>query len=88
MKENVKIIGYYRRERDGTEYIHYSVNGEEYLTNGVYAWSNRNDTGRIARYMKQLSKVEKTNLDQIKENMKKYLPFNPVMDVIDLKKAR
>lgn len=82
MKENVKIIGYYKRERDGNEYIHYSVDGEEYLTSGIHVWSNKNDKGRIRRYMRQLTKVEKINIKRIKKDMKKYLPFNPAIKVI------
>ena len=82
MKENLKIIGYYRRERDGNEYIHYLENGEEHLTSGIYDWSNKNDAGRINRYMKQLIKVEKINIERIKDDMKKYFHFNSVLKII------
>lgn len=74
MEKEVTILGYYRRERDGNEYIHYSLNGEEYLTSGVCEWNLRNRSDRI----KELVKVEKIDIDKIKKNLIRFFPCSGI----------
>lgn len=78
MKESVEIIGYYRRERDGNEYVHYLENGEEHLTSGICDWNNRNDKDRIQRYKKGLTKVEAIDFGTMRERLQKSVPFGQI----------
>lgn len=78
-----EILGYYKRERDGNEYIHYIRDGYEHLTNGIHDWSNRDNSDRIQRYMKQLVKVEEIDLKTLKARLNKHLPHSSVGSLLD-----
>lgn len=79
----IEIMGYYRRERDNSEYIYYVEDGEEHLTSGIHDWDNKNDKGRIKRYKEQLIKVDAINLDIMRERLKKSMPFRRITDFVN-----
>lgn len=71
MKKKVKICGFYKRLRDGSEFILFEQDSKLFLTNGVYIWGNQ--LKRIeARYLKELTEVEKIDLEKISEHLSKY----------------
>lgn len=74
----INIIGYYRRERDNNEYIHYIEDGVEHLTSGVNDWNNRNDKGRIQRYQEQLIKVDEIDFTTMRKRLNKSMPFSQI----------
>lgn len=76
-----EIIGYYKREKDNTEYIHYIHNGEEHLTNGICDWRN-NDKEKFQGYMKQITKTENIDLDCIKTRLEARMPYHPVIEML------
>lgn len=40
-EDKLTILGYYVRQRDANQYIHYAIGQEQYLTNGVVTWSDK-----------------------------------------------
>lgn len=80
----VKILGYYKRERDGNEYIHYSESGKEWLTNGNARWSLENREDRLTR----LTKAETIDINKIYENLTKSSPYSELKNYLDLKLAK
>lgn len=40
MKIKAKILGFYRRKRDESEYVLFEENGKLFLTNGIFVWDN------------------------------------------------
>lgn len=80
MKHAVKVLGFYKRERDGNEYVLYEENGKKYLTNGAYIWRDRVE----ARYLPQCRKVEKVDLKKIIGRLEKAYPYSPVLSALKL----
>lgn len=70
-KPEIRILGYYKREEDGTEYVHYSINGRERLTNGIFNWDSPRILGRIG----ELEKVEAIDTDRMLERLTQSMPF-------------
>lgn len=73
----VKILGFYRREKDETEYVHYLSDGKEHLTNGVCDW-----TQEVSKKVSALHKVDKINLQTMKVRMKNYYPHEHITDIL------
>lgn len=71
----MEIKGYYKRERDNTEYIFYIKDGIEHLTNGVKDWSNLDKKDKIQNYLKQTVKVENIDMSKMKERLKENLTY-------------
>lgn len=72
----MEIIGYYKRERDGNEYILYKTESGNKLTIGVCEWDATDDK------MAELKKVKKINTEKIRKELKKFYPFHPLLDVL------
>lgn len=70
--KKIKIIGFYKREKDGNEYICYSEDERMCLTNGVYIWRNFIKT----KFIPQLKKVNNINLIEIENRLKQYHPYS------------
>lgn len=82
MKEKVKVLGFYRRKRDGSEFILFEENGKMFLTNGVYVWDNK--LKRIEkRYTPELEKVEKIDILKIIQDLRKHNKFNLVLPKLE-----
>lgn len=75
--ENIKILGFYKREKDGNEYIHYVAGKKEHLTNGIFDW-----TFHVNEKVKTLVKAD-IDLHSMSERLKKHKPYSPVIQMID-----
>lgn len=74
MKGNVKIIGYYRRAKDGNEYILFRQGKELYLTNGICIW--RNQFKRIeVKYLPELEKVEQIDMEKMLKHLLRFYEY-------------
>lgn len=66
--EKFKILGYYKRDRDNSEFICYEENGRVCLTNGVFIWRDMVKK----KYLPQCKKVNQIQTIKIIEALKKY----------------
>lgn len=73
-----KILGYYKRIRDNSEFICYEESGRVCLTNGVFIWRDRVKE----KYLPQCKKVNEIDLNRIVRNLKQYYPHHFVLKVI------
>lgn len=70
----IEILGYFKRTRDGSEYVLFKQNGELLITNGKYIWSNY--CKRIEkRYQPQLEKAGEINLEEMSNRLKENYPY-------------
>lgn len=74
-KIKVEVIGFYKRERDGNEYICYSENEKKRLTNGICIWRDFVES----KYLPQLKKVDSINLREIEGRLKQYYPYSLIL---------
>lgn len=82
MKIKVSVLGFYRRKRDGSEYVLFEENGKLFLTNGVCVWDNQ--AKRIEeRYMLELEKAEEIDLSRIVKDLKIHKPFSRILEKLD-----
>lgn len=82
MKRTVEILGFYKRKRDGSEYVLFEENRKLFLTNGIFVWDNQ--TKRIEkRYMLELEKVEKIDLLRIISELKIHNPFSRIIEKLE-----
>lgn len=82
MKNKVEILGFYRRKRDGSEFILFKENEKIFLTNGVHIWDNQ--CKRIEeRYIPQCEKAERIDLQKLLNNLKKYKPFSGILKELE-----
>lgn len=82
MKIKAKILGFYRRKRDESEYVLFEENGKLFLTNGIFVWDNH--AKRIEeRYMLELEKVEEIDLSKITKALKIHKPFSMILEELD-----
>lgn len=78
MKNIVEILGFYKRKRDGSEFVLYRENKKIFLTNGINIWDNQWE--RIEkRYILQCVKVEQIDFTELISNLKKYNPFSGIL---------
>lgn len=73
----VNIEGFYKREKDKTEYIHYSEGETEYLTNGVFVWKEG-----IREKIETLKKVNDINIVEMKMRLKRYLLYAHITNIL------
>lgn len=82
MKNKVEILEFYRRKRDGSEFILFKENEKIFLTNGVYIWDNQ--CKRIEkRYIQQCEKAERIDLQKLLNDLKKYNPFSGILKELE-----
>lgn len=77
-----KIIGFYKKETDGTEYVFYEVDGKKHLTNGVCDWTDKAET--YITYP-EMQKVEKINIDLILKKLNECRPYSDAVDLLSKK---
>ena len=78
----MEILGYYKKKKDGNEYVLYKEKGELYITNGIYIWDNCH--GRIEkRYLPQLNKVAEINLFKIVESLNKFYKYAEITKTLN-----
>lgn len=70
MKVKIKILGYYVRAIDKSEFIHYSLNGKEHLTNGVFDW-----TFKVKEKISTLIKVERIDIGTMRKRLERSKPY-------------
>lgn len=75
--KSIEILGFYRREKDGNEYIHYVVGKKEHLTNGICDW-NFHVREKVATLIKA-----DIDLHSMSERLKKYKPYSQLIEIID-----
>lgn len=80
--KKIKINGFYKREKDGNEYICYSEDERMCLTNGVYIWRNFVKT----KFLPQLKKVNGINLKEIENRLKQYHPYSLILKELEAKR--
>lgn len=83
-----ELLGLYRRSNDNTEYMHYSVTNEkgvkkDFLTNGVYVWSDDRNSERIAT----LEKVNSIDTQKMENLLNQYQPDKAALTALDKVKA-
>lgn len=78
MKNKTKILGFYRRKRDGSEYVLYEENGGLLMTNGIFIW--RDFVKK--KYLPQCDKVEKIDLEAMARNLEKYYPCHFLTEIL------
>lgn len=78
MKNKIKVLGFYRRKRDGNEYVLYEENGRLLMTNGIFIW--RDFVKK--KYLPQCDKVEKIDLEAMARNLKKYYPYHLLTEIL------
>lgn len=84
MKKKTKILGFYKRKRDNSDFVLFKENEQMYLTNGINIWDNQ--CRRIEkRYIPQCEKVNRIDLKKILMNLKKYKPFCGVLKEIEVR---
>lgn len=76
MKNKIKILGFYRRKRDGNEYVLYEEDNRQRLTNGVFIWRNFINK----RLLPQCEKVKGIDLNEISARLKKHYPYHPLIE--------
>ena len=69
----INILGFYRRDRDATEYIHFQEDGREYLTNGVVIWDQE-----IKGKLDQLEKTGSIDLGSMKGWLQVSHPYSNI----------
>lgn len=79
MKKSIKILGYYKRIRDNSEFICYEENRRVCLTNGVFIWMDRVEK----RFLPQCKKANEINVNSIAENLKKYYAHHPLLEILE-----
>ena len=71
-EEEVSIVGYYMRQRDGTQYIHYAIGENQYLTTGVCIWSDKIQE-RLATFIPMDEKA--FDLQQMEKYLREFYPY-------------
>lgn len=79
MKQRIKILGYYKRIRDNSEYICYEENDRICLTNGVFIWRNNVKE----RFLPQCEKVNEINVSNVAEEMKRHYPHHLLLEILN-----
>lgn len=79
MNQRIKILGYYKRIRDNSEFICYEENGRVCLTNGVFIWRNMVEK----RFLPQCKKANEINVNSIAENLKKHYAYHPILKILE-----
>lgn len=87
-QSKVEPLGLYRRSNDNTEYMLYSVTNEkgvrkDFLTNGVYVWSDDRNSERIAT----LEKVNSIDAQKMENLLNQYQPDKAALTALDKVKA-
>lgn len=75
--KSIEILGFYRREKDGNEYIHYVAGKKEHLTNGICDWNFH-----VKEKVETLIKAD-IDLHSMSEKLKKYKPYSSLIEIID-----
>jgi len=78
MKNKIKILGFYKRKRDGNEYVLYEENGRQLLTNGVFIWRDFVEK----KYLPQCDKMEKIDLKSMIGRLEKYYPYHLLIGIL------
>lgn len=79
MKQNIKILGYYKRIRDNSEFVCYEENGRTCLTNGVIIWRD----WVKKRYLPQCKKVNEIDVNNIIKKLKRYHEYHPLLKILE-----
>lgn len=79
-----ELLGLYRRPSDNTEYMHYAVTYEngskkDFITNGVYAWSDDKNAERIVT----LEKVNSIDTQKMENLLNQHKPSVIAVAVLD-----
>ena len=74
-----KIICFYKREADGTEYVLYEEDGEKHLTNGIIDWKNKAEKYITYPDMKKVDSIDTTLM---LNRLKKFYPFSGVISLL------
>lgn len=72
MRSRIKIIGFYIRKRDASEFVLYEENGKFRLTNGKLVWRDFVEK----KYLPQLIKVDKIDLKEMIDRIKGHKPYS------------
>lgn len=79
--KEIEIMGYFKRNRDGNEYILYKQKGKLFITSGVNIWDD--EFKRITkRYLPQLVEVEQINIEKMAERLKENYKFEKITEEV------
>lgn len=79
MKQRIKILGYYKRIRDNSEFICYEENGRVCLTNGVFIWRNM----VTEKFLPQCKRANEINVNNIVKNLKRHYAYHPLLKILE-----
>lgn len=75
--KEIEIMGYFKRTRDGNEYILYKQKGKLFITSGVNIWDDQ--FGRISkRYLPQLEETDRINIKKMAERLRESYKFEKI----------
>ena len=74
-----KIIGFYKRETDDTEYVLYEEDGEKHLTNGIVNWKDKEE--KYITYP-EIKKVDNIDTKLMLKRLKRFYPFSCVISLL------
>lgn len=78
----VKILGFYKRKRDNSEFVLFKEGEKLFLTNGINIWDNQ--CGRIKkRYITQCEKVDQIDLQKLLMDLKTHYPFHKILNELE-----
>lgn len=78
MDKQIKILGFYRRDWDHGEYVHYEVNGKQWLTNGICSWDRI-----VEKVLPDLEKVEEIDINRILMKLKKHQKYHELIGILE-----
>lgn len=75
--KEIEIMGYFKRQRDGNEYILYKQRGKLFITSGVNIWDDQ--FNRITkRYLPQLEEADWINIKKMAERLRENYKFEGI----------
>lgn len=77
--ETVELLGFFKKESDGTEYIYYQINDRKFLTNGVCSWHKNAEEFVNKKNMKAISQIDK---EKMLEKLVIHMPYSDAIGLI------
>lgn len=75
--KEIEIMGYFKRSKDGNEYILYKQKGKLFITSGVNIWNDQ--FGRITkRYLPQLEEADQINIKKMAKRLRESYKFEKI----------
>lgn len=75
----IKLLGFYRRETDNTEYVFYEKDGKNHLTNGIMDWGDKSEIYVTYPGVKKVDSIDK---EVMISRLKRFYPFSGVIRLL------